>query len=124
MTLQTKMRSERLSTKRYCCQLPHTLAAKFEAVCDMHPQKTRAHLIADLLALGLTQVTSAAQVAFTPDMNFLPDRHQAIYLLNGPFSEFHELVFKHHTAMERALSKDEIDMRDEQSVDMLEDRSP
>lgn len=32
-------------------------------------------------------------------------RHRAIYLLNGPFSEFHKLVRKHHYAREQELDQ-------------------
>lgn len=36
-----------------------------------------------------------------------PHTRQPIYLLSGPFAEFHGLLRKHHLAMERALSEDD-----------------
>lgn len=35
--------------------------------------------------------------------DFIPDTRQPVYLLTGPFSEFHRLVTQHHIAMESAL---------------------
>lgn len=91
--------------KRYALSLPLALAARVEALREMHPKQTRAKLLADLLALGLAQVEQAAGpgVADAPVFG----GRQPIYLLTGPFSEFHHLVAKHHLAMERAHDPDD-----------------
>jgi len=36
-----------------------------------------------------------------------PDSRQPIYLPRGPFAEFHGLIYKHHTALEREQAGDE-----------------
>lgn len=89
--------------KRYALSLPLPLAARLEALREMHPRKTRPQLIADLLRLGLAQVERAAASDGTDPADYFPDTRQPVYLLTGPFSEFHRLVTQHHIAMESAL---------------------
>ena len=36
-----------------------------------------------------------------------PDTREAVYLLTGPFAEFHGLICKHHLAREQTLAPDE-----------------
>ncbi|CAN5808051.1 hypothetical protein BH11PSE12_BH11PSE12_27490 [soil metagenome] len=96
--------------KQYAFHLPLQLASKIEALCEIHPHKTRSQLIEDLLNLGLTEIERAAAQASTNQAEIHADTSQPIYLLTGPFSEFHGLVFKHHNAMERALDSDEVDV--------------
>lgn len=97
-----------LARKRYALRLPLAIASRLEALCEMHPQATRAQLITDLLGLGLAQVerreSTEALASPTP---FHPDMRQPIYLLTGPFSEFRGLTYKHHLAMERELDGDD-----------------
>lgn len=97
----------RLARKRYSFKLPLELASRLEALCEMHPQKTRSQLIGDLLGLGLAEVERAWSQAATGLGGFHPDTRQPIYLLTGPFAEFHGLTYRHHLAMERELEKDE-----------------
>lgn len=95
-----------LARKRYALRLPLALASRLEALCEMHPQAPRSQLIADLIGLGLAQVERRAQAeapASAPP--FYPDIRQPIYLLTGPFSEFHGLTYKHHLAMEREFDE-------------------
>ena len=101
----------RLSRKKYTFQLPLALAAGFEALCDLHADTRRAQVLADVLALGLAQVARAradheGAAGPTVDMT-APDPTPAVYLLHGPFAEFHKLVRMHHLALEHALSGDE-----------------
>lgn len=100
-------RGLRLVRKRYSCRLPLALASRLEALCEMHPQKTRAQLMGDLLGLGLTEVERASSGAAAEAAGFHPDTRQPIYLLTGPFAEFHGLIHKHHLAMEQELAKDD-----------------
>lgn len=86
-------------------RLPVPLAARLEALCEIHPDKSRSELIEDVLSLGLEQIERAAAQAH-PDAQFHPDTSKHIYLLNGPFSEFHGLTYKHHLALEREQEKD------------------
>lgn len=39
-----------------------------------------------------------------------PDQRSPVYLLTGPFDEFHGLVRKHHGAMARELGRDELEL--------------
>jgi hypothetical protein len=93
--------------KRYTCLLPLDLAARLEALFEMHPQTPRSKVIADLLHLGVAEVerTHAGEELAYP---FAPrDNWQPIYLLSGPFAEFHKLSYKHHLALERAQNKED-----------------
>ena len=100
-------RGRRLARKRYSCRLPIELASRLEALCEIHPQKTRTQLITDLLGLGLAEAERAWSGAATGLAGFHPDTRQPIYLLSGPFAEFHGLTYKHHLAMENELAKDD-----------------
>ena len=97
----------RLTRQRYALRLPLELASRLEALCEMHPLKTRAQLMADLLGLGLAQIERALPASDTGQAAFQSDIRQPIYLLNGPFSEFHGLTRKHHLALERELAKED-----------------
>ena len=100
----TRGRSSRhLSRKRYAFRLPIALAARIEALCEMHHEAIRSQLISDLLALGVAEVERARGGSTGALPGASPDRQSAIYLLNGPFVEFHGLTRKHHLAMEHAL---------------------
>lgn len=100
-------RSLRLTRKRYACRLPLELASRLEALCEMHPGKTRAQLMSDLLGLGLAEVERAWSGREAGMAGFQPDTRQPIYLPSGPFAEFHGLIHKHHLAMEHELAQDE-----------------
>ena len=111
----------RLSRKKYTFQLPLEVAARLEALCEMHADTRRAQVLADVLALGLAQVTQAHNEAHKEAHKeahnearpgqaaevSAPDTKQAIYLLTGPFAEFHKLVRMHHLALEHEQSGDE-----------------
>lgn len=99
-------RGVRPARKRYSFRLPIELASKLEALCEMHPQKTRTQLVGDLLGLGLAEVERVRSGVATGLDGFHPDTRQPIYLLTGPFAEFHGLTYKHHLAMEHELAKD------------------
>ncbi len=99
----------RLSRKKYTFQLPLDVAAHLEALCEMHADTRRAQVLADVLALGLAQVTQAHTEARAGQAAgwSAPDTKQAIYLLTGPFAEFHKLVRVHHLALEHEIAGDE-----------------
>lgn len=106
MTRPSKKASRRPG-KRYSVKLPLDLAARLEALFEMHPRTPRSHLMADLLRLGVAEVerTHAGEELAHP---FAPlDSRQPIYLLSGPFAEFHKLSYKHHLALERAHSEED-----------------
>lgn len=100
-------RGIRLARKKYACRLPLELASRLEALCEMHPGKTRAQLMRDVLGVGLAEVERAWSGNATGAPGFQPDTRQPIYLLSGPFAEFHGLIHKHHLAMEHELASDE-----------------
>jgi hypothetical protein len=100
-------RGSRLTRKRYSCRLPLDLASRLEALCEMHPEKTRAQLMGDVLGVGLAEVERAWSGSASGLAGFQPDTRQPIYLLTGPFAEFHGLIHKHHLAMEHELARHE-----------------
>lgn len=97
----------RAPRKKYTIGLPLALASRLEALCEMHPQTTRTQLIGDLLGLGLAEVERARSSPNTPPTSQVPDMNQPIYLLTGPFSEFHHLSHQHHLALEHALNQED-----------------
>lgn len=111
----------RLSRKRYALRLPLELASRLEALCEMFPLKTRAQLMSDLLGLGLAQFEQALPAADPGQPAFQSDIRQPIYLLTGPFSEFHGLARKHHLAMERELAREDPEATQSADVYGLDD---
>lgn len=94
--------------KRYTCQVSLALAAQLEALFEMHPEADPNQLMADLLALGLAQIERTQSERPPAALERMPDTHQPIYLLTGPFDAFHGLVHKHHLALERAQEHNDI----------------
>lgn len=111
----------RLTRKRYALRLPLELASRLEALCEMFPLKTRAQLVSDLLGLGLAQFEQALPAADPGQAAFQSDIRQPIYLLTGPFSEFHGLTRKHHLAMERELAREDPEAAQSADVYGLDD---
>lgn len=97
---------DRLARKKYTFRLPIPLAARIEALCDLHPRTPRRQLIADLLTLGVAEVENVHVRQTDGVPSWWPKEESHIYLLTGPFSEFHGLARKHHLAMEHALDND------------------
>lgn len=101
--------ARRLAHKTYSLQLPLQLASRLEALSEMYPARPQAELLVDLLGLGLAQLEQhwpQAKTCVAADP-FHPDQRSPVYLLTGPFDEFHGLVRKHHGAMARELDRDE-----------------
>ncbi len=95
---------QRLARRRYSLRLPVELAARVEALVEMFPRKSRPELLRDLLDLGLVEAQRVwAGAAATP--GYHPDTRQPVYLLTGPFAEFHGLTCKHHLAIEQELTR-------------------
>jgi hypothetical protein len=114
-------RAGRLARKRYSFRLPIRVAARFEALCEVHPQKTRTQIMGDLLTLGLAGAEQARPLATAGAADYHPDTRQPIYLMTGPFAEFHGLVRKHHRAMAHDLAKDDPDIDRRLDEFMLDD---
>jgi hypothetical protein len=98
---------KRLARMKYSFRLPIEVASRIEALCEMHPQTTRVQLLRDLLGLGLAEVARTQSKLMVGSTEFQPDKQQPIYLLTGPFAEFHGLTRKHHLAMGHELAKDD-----------------
>ena len=106
MTRPSNKASTRLG-KRYSVKLPLDLATRLEALFEMHPGTPRSHLMADLLRLGVAEV-ERSRAGEELAHQFAPlDSRQPIYLLSGPFAEFHKLLHKHHLALERAHNEED-----------------
>jgi hypothetical protein len=106
----------KMARKVYACRLPLALASRLEALCELHPDKSRSQLMSDLIDLGLTEVEQAWPGHAVSTAEFRADARRPIYLVAGPFSEFHGLTRKHHLAMAHELSKD-----DPQTADPIND---
>lgn len=93
------------STQRYT--LPAHIATRVEVLCTLHPHKKPQEIIRDLLELALTHIECAAAQRSGLPAEMPHGQHQHIYLLRGPFAEFHGLNYKHHHAMEKAADREE-----------------
>ena len=94
-----------LSGKRYICQLPPDLAASQKALFEMHPHPPRSRVMSDILCLGMAEVQRTQVGGHLVQSLSQPELRQPIYLLTGPFSAFHKLLYQHHLALERAGAK-------------------
>lgn len=110
-----------LPCKEYTLSLPLPLASQLEALCEIHPHKSTNTILLDLIGMALTQVTRAAAQASDTAAEIQPDQHQHVYLLQGPFAEFHGLIYKHHRALEKALDKDETELANPANAYTLDD---
>lgn len=91
----------RRTLKTYSIQLPLQLADKLEALFAAHKKNARAKVLRDVLTLGLHEIEKA-RAAAAGVQGFQPDTHQSVYLLTGPFAEFHNIIHKDHNSQERA----------------------
>ena len=73
----------------------------------MYPHLEPQELINDLILLGLDQRKPMTQVGHVLPEQLSGRGCRHIALLSGPFTEFHGLVFKKHTAVDRAFPVDE-----------------
>ena len=62
--------------------------------------------MSDLLCLGMTGVQRTQVGGNVVQSLSQPDLQQPIYLLTGPFSAFHKLLYQHQLALERAGVKE------------------
>jgi hypothetical protein len=106
-TRPSQSEPRRPSDQRISLRLPLPLAARLAALCELHPDRPRAKILVDLLNLGLAEVERASpppagQTAAVPRAGPPP-----VYLLGGPFPEFHHLLVKHHRRLERELAAED-----------------
>lgn len=103
--MMPKRRSAAKAPTRCALRLPLPLAARLAAWCEMHPQRRRSEVIAELIEAGLAQ----AERAWAGGSALVggADLAQPIYLPTGPFDGFRELVRKHHLRLEHDLDGDE-----------------
>ena len=101
---------QRAQLQRISLRLPIRLAARLAALCEMHKQKSRTEILTDLITLGLSQVEKAVAPRSGLDQATPPSALTPVYLLSGPFAEFHHLVVKHHRRMERELAGDDLEL--------------
>lgn len=88
-------------------RLPLPLAARLAAWCELHPQRSRNEVVAELLEVALAQAEQAWSMRGTSAVGVAPDPAQPIYLPTGPFAGFRELVRKHHLRLEHEIDRDE-----------------
>ena len=104
--------------RRCSLRLPLAVAARLEAWCEMHPQRSRSEWMATLLESGLTEAERSLAGARGglgerepnaegegiqgEDIEPVPGAKASVYLLSGAFAEFHGLVSKHHLQLEQA----------------------
>ena len=101
---------QRAQLRRVSLRLPIGLAARLAALCEMHKQKSRTEILTDLLTFALSQVEKAAPPRSGLDQAALQSAQTPVYLLSGPFFEFHHLVVKHHRRMERELTGEDLEL--------------
>jgi hypothetical protein len=87
-------------------RLPLPLAARLAAWCEMHPQRPRDQIAAELLAAGLAQAEREWSARGSAAAAMAADPTQPIYLPAGPFARFQDLVLKHHLRLEHERDHD------------------
>lgn len=92
---------------RQALRLPLPLAARLAAWCQMHPQRSRNQIIAELLDAALSQAEREWSAKDSAVVGVVPDPTQPIYLPMGPFADFRGLVHQHHLRLEHELDRDE-----------------
>ena len=118
---RAKPEGERLARKRYSCRLPIDVAARLEALCELHPDKARSQLLSDLLRIGLEQTQRQWHAKVPSAPAWPPDVHRFVYLMTGPFAEFRGLSYKHHLALEKERSGDAVQPLPPESEYLLDD---
>lgn len=83
------------------------MAARLAALCELHPGRSRTQILTDLLRVALSQVELVAPEHAGHELIAPHAGTPPIYLLSGPFPEFHHLVVKHHRRLERELAGDD-----------------
>ena len=89
---------------RQSLRLPLAVAARLAAWCELHPQRSRSDLVAELLEAGLAVAERSLRQEVSqmaPTVDGPADTRQPVYLPTGAFAEFHGLVQKHHLQLER-----------------------
>jgi predicted DNA-binding protein len=97
--------ASRRTIKTYSIQLPLKLADKLEALFATHKKNARTKVLRDVLTLGLHEIEKASATAIGVQ-GFQPDTQQPVYLLTGPFSEFHNVIHKDRNARDREIFED------------------
>lgn len=92
--------SDKTKATRYSLRLPVGVAARLAAWCELHPQRSRTELVAELLEAGLAEAERSLRQP-APAADGPADTRQPVYLPTGAFAEFHGLVQKHHLQLER-----------------------
>lgn len=90
-------------------ELPLAMAAQLAALQDLHKGKSAHQIVIDLISLGLDQIEAVARRSPKLSETMQDAGQIAVYLLNGPFAEFHHLVVKHHRRMEREAAGDDME---------------
>ncbi len=92
---------------RTTLRLPLPVAARLAAWCEMHPQRPRHELVAELLDAGLAAAERQPAGSGSAWTSAELDSSQTVYLPTGAFAEFRHVVGKHHPQLEHEQDHDE-----------------
>jgi hypothetical protein len=109
---------EKSRRTRYVLRLPVGVAARLAAWCELHPQRSRSELVAELLDAALATAEHAPRTLPAAPAGSTADPRLSLYLPSGAFAEFHGLVQKHHLQLERERDR-EADDTPHPAVDYL-----
>lgn len=110
--------NSRLTTKQFSFRLPVHIAAKIAALCEMYPQKTRTHIVADLLTSALDELEKnlpealgspldeSSQQNLAENAAIDGEHYEVVYYLGGTRARFRNIANRHYTELEKELGNE------------------
>ncbi|RLL52307.1 hypothetical protein D8Y20_07275 [Mariprofundus sp. EBB-1] len=97
--------NSRLTAKQLSVRMPVHVAARVNALCDMHPNKTKTEIIGDLLSMALREIESAFPEHKGQQEGITPDG-EPYYEDIGPHRLYERYANKHYATLEKELGND------------------
>ncbi len=91
--------NSRLAKRPISLRLPTHITAKIQALCDMHPTKTKTDIMVDLLSSALDEIYESFEFGWGKEF----EDHQGVTFVedNGEGKTFGDLANKHFIELEK-----------------------
>lgn len=87
---------------KHSLRVPEPLALRMKSLLDTCREVDPNQLICEVLRLGLDEVEKATSRTSAGQPEFCTDSSQPVYLLTGPFSEFHGISHRPRRTLDHA----------------------